>query len=78
MSNYFKSYDNPYAAMAQGAYPDMPQPFVNIGPFDFSKDVPYGEKTILGGRHYSDNPSATDHPDWPKNGVVYLHQISRK
>ena len=72
MSNYFSTFDNPYAAMAQGTYPDQPKPFSNAGPFDFSKDFPYKNKTIPGGRHYSDNPSATDHPDWPQNGVVYL------
>ena len=40
--------------------------------FNLKESVEVGRKTYPGGRHYSDNPSATDHPDWPKNGVVYL------
>ena len=87
MSDNFSTFDNPYAALAQGAYPNTPEPFPiealepnqqqvlnndNSIPFDFSKSVEVGRKTYPGGRYYSDNPSATDHPDWPKNGVVYL------
>ena len=84
MSNNFSTFDNPYATMAQGAYPRSPIQFpfdyldsnqqqkLNSSqsiPFDFSKSVEVGRKTYPGGRHYSDNPFATDHPDWSKNGV---------
>ena len=87
MSNNLSTFDNPYATMAQGAYPRSPIQFPldyldpkqqqvlnnnNSVPFDFSQSVKVGKKTYPGGRHYSDNPSSTNHPDWPKNGVVYL------
>ena len=87
MSNNLSTFDNPYATMAQGAYPRSPIQFPldyldpkqqqvinnNISvPFDFSQSVKVGKKTYPGGRYYSANPSATDHPDWPKNGIVYL------
>ena len=87
MSNYFPTFDNPYATMAQGAYPDSPVRFPihaigdtpqaalksgNSVKYNFSASKIYKGITYPGGRHYSDNPSATDHPDWPKNGVVYL------
>ena len=87
MSNNLSTFDNPYATMAQGAYPRSPIQFPldyldpkqqqvinnnNSVPFDFSQSVKVGKKTYPGGRYYSANPSATDHPDWPKNGIVYL------
>lgn len=87
LSNNFSTFDNPYAVIAQGTYPRSPIQFpydyldpkqqqnLNAGQsisFDFSKDVPYKNKTIPGGKYYSPNPSKTEHPDWPKDGVVYL------
>ena len=87
MNNNFKTFDNPYATMAQGAYPKSPRQFIidhlpleqrqilqsgQSIKFNFNIPVKKGGVIYPGGRYYSDNPSATDHPDWPKNGVVYL------
>ena len=88
MSNHFLTLDNIYGVMAQGAYPNSPLKFpiealdpklqkqLNSGKsvsLNFKQGVEDGEGVYYpGGRYYSDNPSATDHPDWPKNGVVYL------
>lgn len=87
MNNNFKTFDNPYAVMAQGAYPKSPRQFpINKLPseqrqilksgqsieFDFKVPVTQNGVTYPGGKYYSANPSDTKHPDWPKDGVVYL------
>ena len=93
MNNNFKTFDNPYATMAQGAYPKSPRQFIidhlpleqrqilqsgQSIKFNFNIPVKKGGVIYPGGRYYSDNPSATDHPDWPKNGVVYLQPDFKK
>ena len=75
MSDKLQNFNNPYANLSQGAYPDAPITFslgdlpydkrnlINSGksaPIDFSQDTPYDGRVIPGGQQL------------PNNGIVYL------
>ena len=78
MSDHFQNFNNLYANLAQGAYPNTPiefpieyldpksQKLLNSGqsvPFDFSKNLEYDGTLIPGGKNLGDDAVVYLQPD---------------